>query len=52
MYGKKDTFRKYLKGRFNRVDQTLKMKEREMYGIMSMFLDVTFGEMIVPFTDI
>lgn len=45
--GKKDTIRKYLKGRVNRMDQALKTKEREV----SVFLDVTFGEMMVPFTD-
>lgn len=47
VYGKKDTFGKYLKGRISRMDHTLKTKEREI----SIFLDVTFGEMMVPFTD-
>lgn len=49
---KEDAFRKYLKGRINRIDQTLMMKEVEMSGITSMSPGVTFGEMTAPFTDI
>lgn len=36
MYGEKeDAFRKYLRGRVHRIDQTLMMKEMELSGITS-----------------
>lgn len=48
---KRGYIREYLKGKISRMNQILRMKEREVSRIISVILSVTFGEKMVLFAD-